>query len=95
MTQGNPGNQPQSNAALPVEEQIKTVKGHRADLDAVLQRIRASGPSREVSLVVTKVQEAIMWLGMELKRLGNPTPYPTGYDRTSAKVEPTADGLKL
>jgi hypothetical protein len=74
---------------------IKTVKQHRKDLDDVLQRVRTSGPSREVSLVVTKLQEAIMWLGMELKRLGNPTPYPAGYDPTSARVEPTADGLKL
>jgi len=77
------------------EEAIKTAKQHRKDLDDVLQRVRASGPSREVSLCITKVQEAIMWLGMELKRLGNPTPYPTGYDSTTARVEPTADGLKL
>lgn len=78
-----------------IEASIKTVKQHRKDLDDVLQRIKASGPSREISLSVTKVQEAVMWLGMELKRLGNPTPYPTGYDATSARVEPTADGLKL
>lgn len=77
------------------EQSIKTVKQHRKDLDDVLQRIKGSGPSREVSLAVTKVQEAVMWLGMELKRLGNPTPYPTGYDSTSSRVEPTADGLKL
>lgn len=77
------------------ETQIKTAKQHRKDLDDVLQRIKASGPSREVSLAITKVQEAVMWLGMELKRLGNPTPYPTGYDSSTAQVEPTADGLKL
>lgn len=77
------------------EESIKTAKQHRKDLDDVLQRVKLSGPSREVSLAVTKIQEAVMWLGMELKRLGNPTPYPTGYDSSTARVEPTADGLKL
>ena len=84
-----------SDAQEAADQQIERVKQHRKDLDDVLQRIKASGPSREVSLSVTKVQEAVMWLGMELKRLGNPTPYPTGYDSTSARVEPTADGLKL
>lgn len=80
---------------MTTEDSIKTAKQHRKDLDEVLQRVKASGPSREVSLAVTKIQEAIMWLGMELKRLGNPTPYPAGYDPSSAKVEPTAEGLKL
>ncbi len=77
------------------EEAIKIVKQHRKDLDDALQRIKSSGPSREVSLTITKVQEAIMWLGMECKRLGSPNPYPTSYDPTSSRVEPTADGLKL
>ena len=82
-------------AQLAVGQQIRTVKQYRKDLDDVLQRIRGGEQSREKSLCITKVQEAIMWLGMELKRLGNPTPYPTGYDSTRARVEPTADGLKL
>ena len=33
---------------------------------------------------------------MDLKRLGNPNPYPSSKDpSTGDKIEPTADGLKL
>lgn len=78
------------------EEQIKMVKEWRRDLDATLQAIKgADHNSREVSLTITKIQEGIMWLGMELKRLGTPNPYPQSYNPESTVVEPTADGLKL
>lgn len=36
-----------------------------------------------------------MWLGMDLKRIGTPDPYPESKDPSSLKVEPTADGLKM
>jgi hypothetical protein len=53
-------------------------------------------PSRERSLAITKLQEAVMWLGMDLKRLGTENPYPSSKDpSTGTKIEPTADGLKL
>lgn len=57
--------------------------------------------SRERSLAVTKIQEAIMWLGMDLKDINEatpgaaPNPYPESYNPASPKIEPTADGLKL
>jgi hypothetical protein len=57
--------------------------------------------SRERSIAVTKIQEAIMWLGMDLKAINEmepgacPNPYPHSYDPTSPVIEPTADGLKL
>ena len=51
--------------------------------------------SRERSLAITKLQEAIMWLGMDLKDIGAPNPYPQSYNPESPVVEPTADGLKL
>lgn len=78
------------------EELILETKQFRQDLDTVLQRIKCSKRGgRERSLTVTKLQEAIMWLGMDLKDLGAPTPYPTSYDPSSPVVEPTADGLKM
>ena len=43
----------------------------------------------------TKLQEAIMWLGMDLKRLKEPNPYPESMNPNSDKIEPTADGLKM
>ena len=37
-----------------------------------------------------------MWLGMELKRMGEENPYPSSKDPNSGdKIEPTADGLKF
>lgn len=78
------------------EEAIVETKQFRVDLDAVLQRLKDSPrKSREHSLVVTKLQEAIMWLGMDLKDLAAPNPYPNSYNPTNTIVEPTADGLKL
>jgi hypothetical protein len=84
------------------ETAVSESKQFRKDLDAVLQRIK--GPtrrSRERSIVITKLQEAIMWLGMDLKALDEerpgvaPNPYPQSYDPASLIVEKTADGLKL
>lgn len=67
----------------------------RRDLDAQLQKLKDLPGSRERSLSITKLQECIMWLGMDLKRLNDTRPYPSSYDPSNTKVEPTADGLKL
>lgn len=91
------------------EHHVKTTKQHRANLDAVLQSLkkdcdRSSVPcraSRERSLAVTKIQEAIMWLGMDLKAINEenpgsaPNPYPESYNPASPVIEPTSEGLKL
>ena len=80
---------------------IIRTKEMRVELDRTLQVLKNLTPSRERALAVTKVQEAIMWLGMDLKRLNElqptpaPGPYPSSYDPSTPKVEPTADGLKL
>lgn len=77
------------------DTEVALVKTLRRDLDAQLQILKAALPSRERSLSITKIQEAIMWLGMDLKRLAEPSPYPESYNPASPKIEPTADGLKL
>lgn len=77
------------------EKEIKQDKTIRRELDDTLQELKALPASRERALSITKIQEAIMWLGMDLKRLGNPNPYPHSYDASNAKVDPTAEGLKL
>jgi len=83
---------------------VSQTKQFRKDLDGILQRLKLSsipgGPhpcraSRERSLAVTKIQEAIMWLGMDLKDIGESNPYPNSYNPASPVIEPTADGLKL
>ena len=94
----------------PTEAATADTKQWRKDLDAVLQSIKRGSDtkrevltsedhpraSRERSLAVTKLQEAIMWLGMDLKDIGEtPNPYPHSYDPASPVIEPTSDGLKL
>ena len=97
--------------APPVNPATVQTKQLRKELDAVLQNLRRDSDknftgerapdhpvrsSRERSLALTKIQEAIMWLGMDLKDIGEtPNPYPHSYDPTSAVIEPTAEGLKL
>jgi len=79
-----------------MEDAIKECKELRVSLDEILQRIKASErKSRERSIVVTKLQETIMWLGMDLKELGTENPYPNSYNPENVIVDPTADGLKL
>lgn len=85
-------------------------KQWRKDLDECLQRLKRGSDknftglrapdhpvrsSRERSLAMTKVEEAIMWLGMDLKAQNTPNPYPQSYNPTSNVIEPTADGLKM
>ena len=68
----------------------------RQNLDAKLQTLKSLNGSRERSLAITKLQECIMWLGMDLKRLNEPNPYPSSKDpSTGDKIEPTADNLKF
>lgn len=87
----------------------------RRDIDSIIQRLKeGSRPrtsaednggvyrqSRERSIVVTKLQEAVMWLGMDLKAINdaNPgaiaDPYPNSKDPSNTIIDKTADGLKL
>lgn len=99
-TAGRPGPSP-----LPLEDEIVALKALRRDIDAVIQRVKVfPAGTRERSLTITKLQEAVMWLGMDLKRIhdANPgetssaNPYPSSKDpSTGSKIEPTADGVKL
>jgi len=79
---------------LPFDD-VRDDKFLRQQLDIHLQHLKSLPGSRERALAITKLQEAIMWLGMDLKRLGNPSPYPHSYDPSSPVVDPTADNLEL
>ena len=98
-----------------IETAIIQDKELRRDIDAIIQRLKSASdtnrerltsddnhrPSRERSICVTKLQEAVMWLGMDLKAINeeNPgaqeNPYPDSKDPSNTKINPTADGLKL
>ena len=75
--------------------EIPKVKQLRKDIDDVIQRVKSLDNCREVSICITKLQEAVMWLGMDLKRIGETNPYPNSKDpSTGTKIDPTADNLK-
>lgn len=77
-------------------EEVVANKQLRKEIDEKIQEIKKLPPSRERSLAITKLQEGVMWLGMDLKRLNETNPYPSSKDHsTGDKIEPTADGLKL
>lgn len=79
-----------------MENIIKETKEFRVALDDILQLMKGSErKSRERSLSVTKLQEAIMWLGMDLKEIGCENPYPNSYKPENTVIDPTADNLKL
>jgi hypothetical protein len=78
-----------------LRDEIIANKELRRDIDKKIQEVRNLPPSRERSLSITKLQEAVMWLGMDLKRLNAPNPYPNSKDPTNATIDPTADNLKL
>lgn len=77
-------------------EEVVANKQLRKEIDEKIQEIKKLPPSRERSLAITKLQEGVMWLGMDLKRLNETNPYPSSKDpSTGDRIEPTADGLKL
>lgn len=77
-------------------DEVVEDKRLRKELDEKLQEVRNLPQSGERDICIVKLQEAVMWLGMDLKRLNEENPYPSSKDpSTGSKIEPTADGLKL
>ena len=77
--------------------EIQKIKSLRREGDFIVQAVKGGLPSsRETSLAITKFQEGIMWLGMELKRRHEANPYPSSKDPSTGDIiEDTADNLKL
>ena len=80
---------------MDITKEVPAIKQLRKDTDDIIQRVKELESCRETSIVITKLQEAVMWLGMDLKRLNEPNPYPESKNPESMKIEPTADGLKM
>lgn len=84
-----------------VEQEITANKEVRRDTDALIQKLKGLPNTRERALAITKLQEGVMWVGMDLKRIGEanpeklPPPYPNSKDPSNTKIDATADGLKL
>ena len=82
------------------EADIIADKELRRDIDANIQKVKGLTTTRERALAITKLQEAVMWIGMDLKRIHESTgqganPYPNSKDPSNTIIEPTADGVKL
>ena len=75
------------------ENQVIMSKQVRVDVDDILRRLHNMEGCREVSLVITKLQEGVMWMGMNLKRLRETNPYPESRNTNNNDIAPTADGL--
>jgi hypothetical protein len=80
---------------MKIETEIIADKQLRQNIDIQIQMVKDLPPSRERSIAITKLQEAVMWLGMDLKRLGAVNPYPESKNPENQIVEPTADNLKM
>ena len=86
---------------ISIEGEVSSMKGHRFEIDTQISQLKLWPPTRERAIAITKLQEAVMWLGMDLKRIGeaNPgliaDPYPHSKNPAVPTIEPTADGLKL
>lgn len=86
----------QSGPVMSHEQEVVADKSLRKATDEIIQEVKNLPSSRERSLAITKLQEGVMWLGMDLKRLGEANPYPSSKDpSTGSTIEPTADNLKL
>ena len=81
---------------MTLEKEIIAIKQLRKEGDELIQKVKELEPCRETSIVITKLQEAVMWLGMDLKHLNQPDPYPSSKNlNTGSIIDLTADGLEL
>lgn len=78
-----------------LELEVKMNKQLRVELDKSLQVLKSLKSSRERDLSITNLQQSIMWLGMDLKRLNQPNPYPNSYNPQNTTIDNTADNLIL
>lgn len=78
------------------EDIIAGIKSLRKNITFETGTLKALPKTRETSLALTKLDEARMWLGEELRRIGElfpdllRDPYPTSKDPTVATIDPPA-----
>lgn len=82
-------------ADVVTEANIKANKYLRQQLDVSLQRLKSLKPSRNRALSITHLEDSIMRLGMDLKDMNQPNPYPNSYNPANVIVDKTADNLTL
>jgi hypothetical protein len=65
----------------------------RRDIHALMNSVKVLNPSREVSLALTNLEKAKMFLDMRLKELDQENLYPESMNPESKKIEPTAEAV--
>lgn len=82
-----------------IESEVSSIKEHRRDIDNQIRRLKLWPATRERALAITKLQEAQMWLGMDLRRIGeaNPgllaDPYPNSKNPDNAIIDRPAPDI--
>jgi hypothetical protein len=75
-------------------QNLKSIKGIYARI-ASTELEDKNEVMAQLTLAQRDLESSIMRLGMVLKNIGTPNPYPESYNPASPVVAPTADGLKL
>lgn len=69
------------------EIEIQKTKALRVELDSIIKAVKLLAPTRETSLVITKLREARMWAGQNLSN------YESEYDKS--QFADKSDSVKL
>lgn len=83
-----------------LHSRILSVKQLRLEITGLARHTKSMLGSRELSLAITKMEEAVMWLGKELQRIGEThpdllkDPYPTSKDPSVPTIDPTAPEIR-
>lgn len=67
----------------PHERDVLETKALRVYLDTAVVRVKNLNKSRSTALTLTKLDEAIMWLGQNLRELDTPNPYPNSREQNT------------
>lgn len=81
---------------MTLEKEIIVIKQLRKEGDELIQKVKELEPCSETNIVITKLQEAVIGLDMDLKRLNQQDPYPSSKNpNTGIIIDLTADGVEL
>lgn len=80
---------------MDVNLEIRKIKQLRKEVYDIIQEVKALDNCREVQICMTKLQEADMWLDMDLKRIYDINPYSNSKNTlTETIIENTCNNLK-
>lgn len=71
---------------IDILKEIEDTKRLRKDIYEVIDRVKSLNQCRETSLVITKLQEGDMWLGMNLMRLDVNNPHCQSHDSENTEA---------